>query len=380
MPSKSDLERLYVKEGKSLQVIGKTYHTSPTKIRNLLVECGIKIAPRGSWALGLTKETHNGIRRSAESKTGVPRTPETLEKIKKSGTLFKKNQTPWMKGKHHSEKAKALLSKAGKGRVPPNKGKKGPPSPFKGQTKESNPIIMKRSITATGKKRTPEAKKKMSIAGTRKFLEHPELKEKLSKTWFKKGQIPYNKGIPASEEIKKRLSRTQFKKGQIPFNKGVSRDKWMSAEGEKIIRKAQQEAIFPFEDSEPEKMVQEALDKRGINYEKHITGLIGRPDIFIKPNLCLFVDGDFTHANPNSTFADGRKKYLPDTILRIAYKNYPAKIAGEVREKDKRITKELEQQGFQVIRLWEADIRKNTDDCIMKIIKIIEKSQSRKMK
>jgi len=150
MPSELDLKRLYVKEKKSIQSIGKIYHVGPTKIKKLLVAFEIKVNPRGSWALGLTKKTDNRIRRNAESKIGVPRSSETIKKIRESGTLFKKNQTPWMKGKHHSEKAKKLLSKAAKGRVPPNKGKKGPTSPFKGQTKETNPIIKKRSITATG--------------------------------------------------------------------------------------------------------------------------------------------------------------------------------------------------------------------------------------
>lgn len=367
LPSKSELKQLYVKERKSIRNIGKMYFVDPIKIRNLLVEHGIKIIPRGSWALGLTKETHSGIRKIAESKTGVARTHETIRKIRESGTLFKNGHTPWIKGKHHSEETKALLSKANMGNIPGNKGKKGPPSPFKGETKKTNLAIMKRSISATGKKRTPETKKKMSKAQIENLQKHPELKANL--ILYKKGRIPHNKGLPASKELneKNRLAHL----GQIPHNKGVPRNQWMSAEGEKRVRNALQETIVPSKDTRPEKMLQEALDKRGIDYQKHITKLIGKPDIFIHPSLCIFVDGDFTHANPDSTFADGRKKYLPNTVLRKPYKNRPALIAREVREKDKRITKELEKQGFQVLRFWEMDIRKNTDVCIMKILKFI---------
>ena len=57
-----------------------------------------------------------------------------------------------------------------KGHKNPNAGfKKGRPSPFKGQTKETNPAIMKRSITATGKKRSAKSRKTMSVAQIKKF-------------------------------------------------------------------------------------------------------------------------------------------------------------------------------------------------------------------
>ena len=36
MPSKSELEQLYVKEGKSMAIIGKIYHVGPEKIRKFL--------------------------------------------------------------------------------------------------------------------------------------------------------------------------------------------------------------------------------------------------------------------------------------------------------------------------------------------------------
>ena len=70
-----------MKEGKSLREIGKIFATHPLRIRKILVGYGIKISKRGAWASGLTKETHDGIRRSAESKRGVPRDPETIKKV-----------------------------------------------------------------------------------------------------------------------------------------------------------------------------------------------------------------------------------------------------------------------------------------------------------
>ena len=117
------------------------------KIRKILVGYGIKISKRGAWASGLTKETHDGIRRSAESKIGVPRDPETRKKL---SVFFTGKPSP-KKGIPLSKTAYLHGMQSGgwfqKGHPPPPAGfKKGNPSPFKGQTKETNPAIMKRSI------------------------------------------------------------------------------------------------------------------------------------------------------------------------------------------------------------------------------------------
>jgi len=40
--------------------------------------------------------------------------------------------------------------------------------------------------------------------------------------------------------------------------------------------------------------------------------------------------------------------------------------------KDLRIQHELNQLGYQVIRIWESDIKKNVNDCAINIIKLIQ--------
>ena len=62
----------------------------------------------------------------------------------------------------------------------------------------------------TGKHHTTESKKAQSKA-TKEFLaseKGKEILQKMSKTWFKTGQIPWNKDKPLSEEARMKMIRT----------------------------------------------------------------------------------------------------------------------------------------------------------------------------
>ena len=73
--------------------------------------------------------------------------------------------------------------------------------------------------------------------------------------------------------------------------------------------------------------------------------LPGRPDfVFTKRKVAVFIDGDFWHGNP--------KKF------RIPKSNsdyWQQKILGN-RRRDREITKELQDLGWQVIRFWESSL------------------------
>lgn len=335
MPSKSELKRLYVKERKSMRVIGKIYHVAPKKIRKILVGYGIKVTPPGGWALGLTKETHNGIRRRAESKIGVPRDSETIKKI----SIALTGRPSPKKGIPLSETAYLHGMQSGgwfqKGQKNPNAGfKKGHPSPFKGQTKETNPAIMKRSITATGKKRSAKSRKTMSVAAIKKFQEHPELKETISKSLH--GRSTWNKG-----------------------KTGI-----YSEETIQLIRQARLHQVFPAKDAKTTEIpLQKLLKENNIKFEKH-KPISGQPDIFIEPNICIFADGDYWHANP--------KFYKSDSPILSSRGKKPA---YKIWEKDEKINQKLIQLDYQVLRLWEYDLQNNRKKCLQKIIKIIKESK-----
>ena len=324
-----------MKEGKSLREIGKIFATSPLRIRKILIGYGIKIIKRGAWASGLTKETHDGIRRSAESKRGVPRDSETIKKVSiaLTGRPSPKKGIPLSKTAYlHGMQSGGWFQK---GQKNPNAGfKKGYPSPFKGQTKETNSTIMKRSITATGKKRSAKSRKKMSVSAIKKFQEHPELKETFST--FQRGKPPWNKdktGIYSEETIE-------------------------------LIRQARLHQVFPSKDAKTTEIpLQKLLKENNIKFEKH-KPILGQPDIFIEPNICIFADGDYWHANP--------KFYKSESLILSGRGKKPA---YKIWEKDEKINQKLIQQQYQVLRLWEYDLQKNRKKCLQKIIKIIKESR-----
>jgi len=112
--------------------------------------------------------------------------------------------------------------------------------------------------------------------------------------------------------------------------------------------------IFPLKDSWPERLLQQVLEKNQVRFEKH-KKILGQPDIFIKPNICIFADGDYFHANP-------QKYKAYDRILGGVY-------AKDKWARDKRITKNLQKMGYKVLRFWEYDIKNNLQECFYKIVR-----------
>ena len=172
-------------------------------------------------------------------------------------------------------------------------------------------------------------------------------KAKLKVIQTKKTHIKLKKiklGITAESKLKMRLAKLGKKRPSFTME-------WRKNLGLARLRK-----IIPNKDSKPEKLLQSTLDIQKIKYEKHKT-LIGQPDIFIEPNICIFVDGDYFHANP--------EKFKPDDII---HKKPVIITAKEIWEKDIRITTKLKQDNYIVIRIWASIILKNTIEAI-KLIK-----------
>ena len=104
-------------------------------------------------------------------------------------------------------------------------------------------------------------------------------------------------------------------------------------------------------------MLREKLIEKGIKFDMH-KSLPGQPDIFIAPNICIFCDGDYWHANP---------KFYKDADFIKSKK----KVALEVWHKDAEITRSLESLGYRVLRFWESDIISDIDVCITTIVGVI---------
>jgi len=136
------------------------------------------------------------------------------------------------------------------------------------------------------------------------------------------------------------------------WNKG----KQMSEETKEKLRKARLKQIIPLKDTKPERLVQNELSNRNIPFKTHIP-VLGQPDIFIEPNICVFCDGDYFHANPSM--------YNADKII------LKGKTASYMWERDKWVKKELEKQGFKVFRFWESNIKKDVKSCVDNIEKAL---------
>ena len=92
-------------------------------------------------------------------------------------------------------------------------------------------------------------------------------------------------------------------------------------------------------------------------------------DLFIEPNICILSDGDYWHANPNPYRVSSVRLHAgikPDRVLVASSKK--KKIAKYVRETDAGITRDLESQGYKVLRLWASDLLFDTETCRQKIV------------
>lgn len=99
-------------------------------------------------------------------------------------------------------------------------------------------------------------------------------------------------------------------------------------------------------DTGPERFMVKLLNEAGIAAEAHARDLPGRPDFVLRDRrVAIFVDGDFWHG---WRFPAWRHKLAPF---------WEAKIAGN-RARDSRNHSRLRRTGWQVIRIWEHQIKK----------------------
>jgi len=282
------------------------------------------------------KHTEETRRKMSESKKGKGLGKDNpmfgkhpSEETRRKMSEVHKGKTPWIKGKHHSEESRRKISEATKGKKNPNYGKH--PTPWN-----------------IGIPRTEEEKKKMSEN--------------------RKGIPSWNKGRTGvySEKTIRKMSENRKEKALGKDNPMFGKEH--SPQTRKKISEKRLEQVFPTKDSKFELAVQEQLRNNGIKFEKH-KKIKGQPDIFIKPNLCILLDGDFFHANPS--------KYSDDFVIwhkrisKSSGRHVEEITAKMIHEKDELVNKKLRADGYEIIRIWESEFEKNPEKCLKKIIKRI---------
>ena len=102
--------------------------------------------------------------------------------------------------------------------------------------------------------------------------------------------------------------------------------------------------------SKPEDIVRKYLFSKGLRYRKNVNTLPGKPDVVLKKyKTVIFVNGCFWHGHQGC-------KYFVMPKSNTEYWN--KKITGNV-ERDKNVIVRLEELGWNVITVWECQLKKD---------------------
>ncbi len=101
-----------------------------------------------------------------------------------------------------------------------------------------------------------------------------------------------------------------------------------------------------------EELVRKFLFSRGIRYRKNDKRYCGKPDIVIpKYKTIVFVHGCFWHRHKGCKFA-----YMPKTRENFWKEKFNMNV-----QRDELCCKSLTQCGWNVITVWECELRKNPE-------------------
>jgi len=110
-------------------------------------------------------------------------------------------------------------------------------------------------------------------------------------------------------------------------------------------------------DTKIEVLLRKALWNKGYRYRKNYKALPGKPDIVLtKYKIAIFCDGEFFHGKDWEVLKPRLEKSNNSDF-------WISKISRNM-EWDAEINKKLLFTRWTVIRLWGAEIKKNTDECV----------------
>lgn len=114
-------------------------------------------------------------------------------------------------------------------------------------------------------------------------------------------------------------------------------------------------------DTKPEELVRKYLFSKGFRYRKNVRKLPGTPDVVLpKYRTVIFVNGCFWHGH------EGCK------MFRMPKKNgdFWEKKINRNRERDRKNKKTLEDNGWQVIVIWECELTTNKLEQTMRKVEL----------
>ena len=105
--------------------------------------------------------------------------------------------------------------------------------------------------------------------------------------------------------------------------------------------------------------VRKYLFRSGFRYRKNVTALPGKPDIVLpKYKTVIFVHGCFWHRHEGCRYAT-----TPSTNSEYWQQKFHRNIENDIRH-----SKELSEMGWNVITIWECELKKTFDDTMGRVI------------
>lgn len=114
----------------------------------------------------------------------------------------------------------------------------------------------------------------------------------------------------------------------------------------------------------PETLIMRALRRQKIYFAKNVKSIIGKPDIvFRRKKIAVFIDSDFWHVHPRRfIMPQSNKRYWKEKIRRN-------------KERDSEVNKKLKKEGWKIIRIWEHDVKRDTDKCISRVLGVVKQKR-----
>jgi DNA mismatch endonuclease (patch repair protein) len=111
-------------------------------------------------------------------------------------------------------------------------------------------------------------------------------------------------------------------------------------------------------DSVAEVMLRRELWRRGFRYRLHGKSLLGKPDlVFAAARTVVFVDGDYWHGR--GIIEDGINAF--SATMRTERRAWWISKLERNIARDKKVTSELTNLGWRVLRFWESDIKADVE-------------------
>lgn len=114
--------------------------------------------------------------------------------------------------------------------------------------------------------------------------------------------------------------------------------------------------------SQIELMLGKALWRKGLRYRKNDRSVFGKPDFTLKKyKIAVFADSEFWHGKDWE-----KKKHEHKSNIEFWHKKIERNM-----ERDREVNKELEREGWIVVRFWGKDIKKNLDRCVEQVLSAV---------